>query len=595
VLVKDIEFDESFHSPVRAREQEPMSEERIQRLQTAGISIGLAVASFVLLFATRAATQYGDSLRYIQSARTGDGIFFPHHILYNTLIRALFLGAEAVRPGIDALIVGQVHNILWAAVAVVVMFAIVRRMTGSVRWAFVAALGLLVCQGFWEYATQTQIYVPAMAVLALLAWTLLRIPPSILSIRDCFLVGGLYVLSILYHQSNVLFAIPMVFFILRKTGLRNWKRLLVIVAVSGGIVLLLYIAAFRATDSERTVSGFIRYALDYTYHPAPNWGTWKNISPVGLGYLLFSQLRNIVTVFDPVQKLMIVFFAVILAALMIDNLRRMRRNAAAESGRALFWIWLGVHFAFFLWWAPHDKNMFTISLFPLIILFLLSARDSKRGVGPSRISSPVSLAAAVIGLAVLAGVNYATFIKPLHDSRGADYEEARRLDAGVPPGDFILTNFDVQQNLVYHFKRRHALLIDIAAISFCRELHLPAAYGDLQNSTFVFSPDYFFPDSRLSLISGYDNPKGWKKFLAWLFELEVDAVGKVVSGRTFSALEPVGYLRIGTERIALSGWPDFLGRLDKFVQVNFEVPPGIFERWWRTTGMEELPRQYPGR
>lgn len=566
-----------------------MNRDRIQARRATTIGLGLAVASFVFLFATRAATQYGDGLRYIQSARTGVGIFFPHHLLYNALIRVLYLGVDAVRPGIDVLLVAQVHNILWAAVAVGVMFAIVGRMTGSVRWAFVAALGLLFSNGFWEYATQAQIYVPAMAVLALLSWVLVRLPQARLSPRDCLLIGGLLILSILYHQSNVLFVIPMAFFVLRKTGLRNWKRLLMVVAVSGGIVLCLYVAAFQTTGSEPTISAFIRYALDYTYHPAPDWGTWKNISPYGLGYLLFSQLRNIMTVLDPVQKPMIALLGLILAALLIDHVRRRQRNAVAESGRDLFWIWLGVHFVFFLWWAPSYKNMFTISLFPLIILLFLGLRDLKQRIRPGRIPKPVPATAAAIGLALLAGVNYATFINPLRMSLGSEYEEARRLDAFVSADDFILTNFDIQEHLAYYFNRRKLLEYDIASLSICRGLPLPESFDILLKSNFVWPVSFVYPDSQRTSINGYDDPEGWSQLLAWLFGLEFDATGDVVSSRAFTALKAVGYIRIGTERIAFSGWPDFLRRLDRFVQVNFGAPPGIFERWRRTTETKNPP------
>jgi hypothetical protein len=109
----------------------------------------LAVGSFFLLYGFRAAAQTGDSLNYAQSIKTGSNLFHPHHLLFNPIIRFLFVLDSHWGGAIDVITVAQIHNILWAVAAILAMFLVVRHLMKSVYWGAVAAVLLLLTKGFW--------------------------------------------------------------------------------------------------------------------------------------------------------------------------------------------------------------------------------------------------------------------------------------------------------------------------------------------------------------------------------------------------------------------------------------------------------------
>ncbi|MGD0783480.1 MAG: glycosyltransferase family 39 protein, partial [Candidatus Aminicenantales bacterium] len=228
----------------------------------------LAASSFVLLFSTRAAAQYGDSLNYLWAAFTGRGLFHPHHIIFNFVVREMLLLSRALGLGLTPLDVAQLHNILWAVVAVVSVYAIGLRVFNSRLWPILAALGLLVSQGFWEYATQAQSYAPAAGCLALLVFILVRKPVDHFRARDWALIALLLAVAVLYHQGDILFVLPLAVFILASAVRRGWRPLLATAVLSGAFVLAAYATALVSSGGERTVSGFIRFVFSYAYHPA---------------------------------------------------------------------------------------------------------------------------------------------------------------------------------------------------------------------------------------------------------------------------------------------------------------------------------------
>ncbi len=546
----------------------------------------LSAGSFLFLFLTRSAAQTGDSLNYVWAARTGSDLFHPHHLIFNFVIREIHGLFTALGLGLTALNTAQLHNIVWSVVAVVSVYAIGRRVLLSRLGAILAALGLLVSQGFWEYATQAQSYAPAVGSLALLVFLLVRKPVERFRAGDWAGIAALLAVAILYHQGNLLFVLPLAVFIFASAGRRGWRPLSAAGALSGILVLGAYIAGLASSGGERTVPGFVRFIFSYTYHPAPLWGTWRNYSPHGLGYLLFSQLRCLLTVWKPVRPFLLAGLGIGLAALVTGSAVLLIRRPAGRAWRAFLLVWLAVEYAFYLWWAPYDKPWFIITIIPLIFLSGQVARD----LGPRFPARPAARwAAAGITAAFLvavAGFNYATFIRPLQTSLGRDYAEASAAAHCAAGEEFILSSYDVQEHLRYYFDRRNLLQIEIIPMSLCRDLALPKAYERLSGTAFVLPFVYLLPQTRLSMIGGYDSPAGWKRYLEWIFRVRKDAGGEVRSCRTFAALSCAsGYLRIGLERTAVAGWPDFLSRLDALGAASFGADPASFTKWAGRTGV----------
>jgi hypothetical protein len=196
----------------------------------------------------------------------------------------------------------------------------------------------------------------------------------------------------------------------------------------------------------------------------------------------------------------------------------------------------------------------------------------------------------------LGAVNYATFIRPLHLSPGLDFAEAARLDACAPAGDYILSSNEVQANLVFHFRRSALLQVEILPMCFAQGFDLPKEYEALTLHPFVLPPAFLDPASRLSIVTGYDHPEGWRRWLVWLFGLELDARGAVVSGRAFERLSCGGsVLRIRTDRSPWLGWPGFLERLDETLAPALGGRRRVFRDWAESTGALKAAASTPAR
>jgi hypothetical protein len=194
-------------------------------------------------------------------------------------------------------------------------------------------------------------------------------------------------------------------------------------------------------------------------------------------------------------------------------------------------------------------------------------------------------AAAVLLLAAAAGFNYAASIRPLQASLGSDYAEASAAAHCAAEDEFILASFDVQEHLRYYFGRRNLLQVEIIPMSLCQDLALPDAYAPLGRTPFVLPFIYLLPQTRLSMVGGYDSPAGWRRTLEWIFDVRKDAGGEARDCRAFAPLPcAAGYLRVGLERRPLAGWADFLTRLDALGAAAFGADPESFRKWDRETG-----------
>ena len=548
------------------------------------IGLGLAAASFGLLWWTRTLTQYGDSLNYLLAARSGQDLFHPHHLLYNAIVRVFYLALRAVDRGIDVITAAQLHNVLWAVVAVMAVYFIVRRISGARGVAVLAAAGLLVAQGFWEYATQTQIYVPALACLAVTVLLIVRRRGNHFRFGDALGAGLVFALAVFYHQTNVLFAIPLAVRLLGLYGRAAWKSLAIVLAAAGLIVGSAYIAAYAIDGGSWKDAGFFRFVVAYTSHPYPSWGEWRNVTLHGAGHVLHSQLLNIVPVSSKFKYPETAFFVILLAAFILLSFGRWKKRSAWAGWPAFLLVWLTVHFAFFLWWSPDEKNMFTISLLPLVLLAAngldaLAARTASRrlrGIGAAALAALIPAAAAA---------NYLGLVGPLRATRGAEFEEARRLDACVPAQDYILTRWGIQQNLAFHFNRRLLLEADIAPLVFCRNQDLPRKYEAVSAAPVTISMDFLDPGVTPFPFNGYERPDAWKRYLGWLLGFKSGGEGSSASCRSFETLAcgGVAYLRIALDRIQLAGWTDLLDRLDGLFDVRFGKR-GLFREWRRLAG-----------
>jgi len=535
----------------------------------------------LLLYGFRAAAQTGDSLNYAHSIKTGTDLFHPHHLLFNPIIRLLFVITSSSGRNADVIAVAQIHNVLWAIAAILAMFLVVRHVMKSVAWGAAAACFLLVTKGFWMYSTQVQVYVPALACLAILTALLILQARFVRTVPGMLVVSLVFSLSIFFHQSSIFFAIPMGCLLLADESRGNKKTLAVILALSGGIVLGAYILAFRSNTGGKTLAAFVRFCLSYVFYPNPDWATLKNVSLKGVGHLVLSQAKNFIFFSRAWYIPASVGLAVCLSGLGIWHVSQIHKKGNLAKIRIFSWLWFLPVLIFLLWYAPGAYELMIVTLLPILLLVFLALGDVWPAMKPS--ARKALAGAGVLLILFLGWINFRRAVLPAHDSRGPDYDEAKLLNMGAPQDAIILTSWYVQQNLRFYFGRENALEADIAMFCFFRSLPLPTGYSLDRSRFIVISPAFLYPEAEISKVvrlDGYRNPSEWLRFLEWLFQFEYDTERSLVSCRSFAAMNlGLGYLSLSPARMNVGGLAELLGKLDAQTRSRLSDPIPHFENW----------------
>ncbi len=540
----------------------------------------IGALTFLFYFSTRSALQMPDSLAYALSARTGQDLFHPHHLLYSPMVRAFYLALSPACDSCDAVLAAQVHNVLWASVAMAATFQVVKKLTGAGLAGLGAVLVLLVSQGPWVYATQAEIYVPALGVLALLTAIIVSAPGHELGWKRLLAVAVLLALAVLYHQSNALFAAPLGLYLAASQGRRRPWATLATLAVAGGIVALAYVLAFAAGPWEKTLASFVRFNLEYASHPNPTWGTLDNFSPGGAYYLFRSQMWNFIPI--PFGAVTVPMFALALGALVAWNAARSLRPAPFRTLRGFLLAWLAAYFLFFLWWLPSEREFFIVTLFPIIVLGALVLRDVAMD-GRHRRLRPL-MAPAVAGVVTfLFATNLALTVLPAHQSRGHRYEEAARLAALAPAECLVVAEYPLAESLKYYFGRR-AVQLDIPLLSIYERQPLPPEYLLSGEACLVvplqgLSPSY----EALEGISGYTRPGLWLRYLGWLLDFGPAGPEAPLSVRGPVAIRAetgATYLALGPGRVEVAGIQGLMALLDATASAPVASGRGQFQSWY---------------
>ncbi len=538
-----------------------------------------AAAALCVLF--RAELQTGDSLAYARSIRSGTGLFHPHHLLFNPIIRGVWLGLKAAAPSVDPLLSAQAHNIFWALVVLASVFIMVRRMTSSPGLAALFSAALFFCLGFWQYATFVEVYVPTMGCLTLLLVLLQPVRPALLRPGRLFALLALFCLAILYNQISVLFAVPLAALLARRFGRRGWVKAAGFLAVSGAVVLASYLAAYAAIGQAGTAAGFVRWCLSYAFYPDPRWGTVSNFSLLGGAKLLLSIARNFVFIppsfFVPAALLT----GLALAALVFFTLRAIFRRAPEAEFRLALLLWLGIMVLFIWWFTPYGYELY-IPLLPLYFLLLARLAADRRaasGTGPVR-ARPffVGLAGAiVIGAAVW---NLWDAVLPAHAGRGPDYDRAARIQSFAPAEAVLIADFELRENLLYYFERAGVLEDGPILYSFYRHWELEPDPAFPPGRPVLVSVAFCSPESVSAKPYNADtHPAEWRTFMEWLLGCEIRD-GRVVSARIPSAAPGLaGYLSLSADSGPVDGLADVLGRLDRAAAEAKSAVSAPFSSW----------------
>jgi len=599
------------------------------------IAVLAFAASVLIIF--RSENQTGDSLDYARSIRTGEALFHPHHLLFNPIVRVVWIGLKVFFPGISPIAAAQVHNIFWALIVLTAVFGIIRRMAGSAAAAAVGTLALFSVLGFWQYATFAEVYLPTIGCLAVILALLHGVrrsaglhpggnfprthpwiqsqervrqtegsplaiprldPPTTAAAPDIsrgatsavkarpltfslsLMIVALFALAVLYDQMSVFFAFPLVVLLAARFGKKRIFRVAGLMMASGLTVLAAYTAAFLTTSNPKTVSGFVHWCFSYAFHPDPSWGSWSNVSLLGVAKILLSFARNIMPIPRAFFLPAIIVSGLVLAILVLSALRAIIRRAPDRDFRLSFLLWIGSTTAFMWWFCPSGYELSIPLLIPFHFLAIHLILDVGVTAANSRKTPRLTMAlasAAVTGLFVL---NLFTAVLPAHTDRGDAYKRAVRIQNSAPAEAVVIADYFLRENLRYYFDRPKTLENTVILFSFFRNLKLPPEYI-LEESRPVLVPIAFIrPESEAAKpFQGDNHPREWRTFIEWLLGCE-HRDGRVIAARDISTIEALSdYVLLSGERRPTDGLADLFRRLDGAVHGSAADSSEPFSNW----------------
>ncbi len=323
----------------------------------------VAFMGFVLLYlATLVEAHTYDALSYglAVDRKPLAELFHPHHIAYGPLGAALrglagWLGWQG-----SALPAMQVANAIAGAAGVALFAALVQRVTHRADAALVAAVLLGGSYAYWYYAVEVEVYTFAALFLIACLGVMARMLAAP-SLRDAVLLGGAAAGAILFHQTNVLLAVPVAVLLLLAHDGRFTMALWRQAAACAGTVVLLVGGVYLYVGFA--VSGFASLGEWWAWMTAyAQTGYWGGTTDTAAGLMtgLASALAH------PVGG---VLWAV-LAGLLVVYARQLGR----QYGRlALVLVsWLLVYGAFFAWWEPQNAEFWIASMPPVLLLLALA-------------------------------------------------------------------------------------------------------------------------------------------------------------------------------------------------------------------------------
>lgn len=549
------------------------------------------VGSLILLTAGpywvwRSLKQSGDSLAYASSITTGNDLFHPHHILFAPVVRMFLLVAQWLGLSTDALVAAQIHNLLWAVVAVVSIYLTIKIILDSRFWAIGTALALLVSNGMFAYATQAEVYVPATGCAAVAILILTMGHKNGWSSGKLVWLSIFFALAVLYHQTNLLFAVPLAMVLLFDSMRKGWRILFIVTGLSVTLVLGTYALAYASTGAPLTVTDFLHFFLEYTYHPNRSWGTFEHFNPTGVALLLKSQLRCVIYL-PPGRSMLLLMvvglFGGALVGFIALTIKQVLRRTGYRMLRLALIVWLVVNFTFFLWWLPGEDEFFITTLIPLILTISITLHYQLNRPLQVLLKKTFPLLVATTLLLIMT-VNFRYSILPRVASRGDAYKDATRLNALVKDDCTILTGYDEMQNLRYYYQRDNVIELAPVLLYAYHQGNIPDNLRPAADKPILVPVDSVIPAYGAVGTDGNADRAGWLMFFEYLFDVQENFTESGKSSRAFEVVrdsEGTQYVRLSVARIEITDLNELFTNLDQQIETPAGENSKPFASWYK--------------
>ncbi len=493
------------------------------------IAIGITSLAGILLFMFSVHTMTSDSLSYIRVARDSDTqhlLFHPHHLFYIPTLKLLFLLFSKIYAGIIAKMLGGV-----AAVACILgMYQIFAKIFSDLWIPAIWAFCLLICSGFWLFAVQ-EVYVPSMAFLVVLTWLMIEIfEKQSVSTLDAVKLAGILIGAVGFHQTNVLISVPMIFVLYSLPLSLNdkLKKGLIIFGSSGILTLLMYIIAARIKMGAWGLEAFSQFCFEYHNRGVQGWGELQNVSLPNLFKLMGRQYQNIFELPEDIYE-KFGFRTFVLTCLMFFwQHKQIQKKADFAQLRYFCLLWLGIYYAFFLWWLPGEREFTIVTLIPLLILLALFAKDlcdllQKKYLTFSKITLYLLSSALIVGI-LQANLSY---IQTWHTKISYQEETAKEfLSNGKPPCNIYIDDFGTFEYLCYLNNEQVSARAAYFMLDYAYKGNPNDNSGNYafpRNECTWFLPGLTEPNQALyGTYNAFAQPKGWLRTLSLTFHLDFD-------------------------------------------------------------------------
>jgi hypothetical protein len=293
-------------------------------------------------------------------------LFHPHHLAYGPMGALVKRVAAWLGYAGRAALPMQLANAFAGALGVVMCYLIGLHITRRPVPSAATAVLLGASYAYWYYAVEVEVYTVAVCLLLVSTWLLLQHlaspDPKLMA-----LIGVAQGLAILFHQTNVLWCVPLVVAILtpQPSGasvahrLRGWWCYGIALGMLAVVPYLVVGCVAKGLRNPHDLADWILlYARTGWWGGEITAGKWAQLGaglsgailPGRGGLLCWGLLLGVPLVF----------------------LRPLWRASPAIT--AASYSWLLVYGGFFLWWEPGNIEFWIASLPPLLLL-ALSAMD----------------------------------------------------------------------------------------------------------------------------------------------------------------------------------------------------------------------------
>lgn len=426
--------------------------------------IAVTAALGILYFRTRTVVHTFDAVSYmwnIEVKPLGE-LFHPHHLLYAPLGQLAYRLAQSL--GYDGYSDAPIQavNALAGALGILFLWRFGVRWTKR-PWASLGVAATVgVCYAYWLYASEVEVYTLAAAFLTLSMWILAALDEQPHPARAAAL-GVAHAGAIMFHQTNILFAVPVVLFLLLRPALRSLS-ILAAYAGAGTLAVGIPYGLVIGSSGLNSPNAVYRWLTDYAQ--TGRWG----------GYLSLEHLpalqSGLAGTISGERWLVWAFYSMAVLG-MILIARRSLRSPHQANWLAFGGAWLVLYSAFFWWWEPFNIE-FWIALLPLWGFWIMAGWPGAVSTVGQEDAAPekaLSIAKAVYTIApiILAISLFRANLAPVQAAGDPNndyyYLVTAALQPELAPDDVVVTRGNIL-DVYIPFYARHAGYLSLRELEY---------------------------------------------------------------------------------------------------------------------------------